>query len=152
MKTRHKKLALIVLALSGLGIASALVLNAFRNNLVFYFTPSQVAAGEAPTNGAFRVGGLVEAGSVKKDGLKVSFVVTDLSKKLTIDYQGILPDLFREGQGIVAQGKLVDGQHFVANQVLAKHDEKYMPPEVAASLKKNTPASGPQPYQLPAKP
>lgn len=153
MKTRHKRLALIVLALGVLGIASALVLNAFRNNLVFYFTPTQVAAGEAPVNGAFRVGGLVEAGSVKKDGLKVRFVVTDLSKQLTIDYEGILPDLFREGQGIVAQGKLIDGKHFVANQVLAKHDEKYMPPEVAASLKNKTPAaSGPQPYALPAQP
>ena len=135
MKPRHKKLAVVVLALSVLGIASALVLNAFRSNLVFFYTPTQIAAGEAPTAGTFRIGGLVEQGSVKKDGLKVNFVVTDLNKKVAIAYEGILPDLFREGQGIVAQGKLAGPNQFLANQVLAKHDENYMPPEVAAALK-----------------
>lgn len=135
MKPRHKKLAIVVLSLSVLGIASALVLNAFRSNLVFFYTPTQIAAGEAPAAGTFRIGGLVEQGSVKKDGLKVNFVVTDLNKKVAIAYEGILPDLFREGQGIVAQGKLAAPNQFVASQVLAKHDENYMPPEVAAALK-----------------
>lgn len=136
MKTRHKRLALIVVGLAGLGVAAALVLNAFRSNLVFYYTPTQVYAGEAPTGRVFRVGGLVEKGSVKREGSKVSFVVTDLNKTLRINYDGILPDLFREGQGVVAQGRLGDAQSFRADQVLAKHDEKYMPPEVADSLKK----------------
>lgn len=138
MKTRHKRLALIVVGLAGLGVAAALVLNAFRSNLVFYYTPTQVYAGEAPTGRVFRVGGLVEKGSVKREGSKVSFVVTDLNKTLRINYDGILPDLFREGQGVVAQGRLGDAQSFRADQVLAKHDEKYMPPEVADSLKKTT--------------
>lgn len=145
MKTRHKKLALIVGAVSALIVASLLVLNAFRSNIVFFVTPTEVAEGKAPTHTNFRVGGLVEQGSVKKDGLKVSFVVTDLNKKLRIDYEGILPDLFREGQGIVAQGKLAGNDLFVATQVLAKHDEKYMPPEVAAALKGKVP----QTYQPP---
>ena len=138
MKTRHKRLALIVVGLAGLGVAASLVLNAFRSNLVFYYTPTQVYAGEAPAGRVFRVGGLVEKGSVKRDGSKVSFVVTDLNKTLRISYDGILPDLFREGQGVVAQGRLGNGQDFRADQVLAKHDEKYMPPEVADSLKKTT--------------
>ncbi len=139
MKTRHKRLMLIIGALAALGVAASLVLNAFRNNLVFYYTPTQVANGDAPHSGTFRVGGLVEKGSVHKEGLKVSFVVTDLNKKLTINYEGILPDLFREGQGVVAQGKLGSTDLFVAHQVLAKHDENYMPPEVAASLKGKAP-------------
>lgn len=142
MKPRHKKLAVVVLALSVLGIAAALVLNAFRSNLVFFYTPTQIAAGEAPTGGTFRIGGLVEQGSVKKDGLNVHFVVTDLNKQVAIAYEGILPDLFREGQGIVAQGRLAGPDRFIASQVLAKHDEKYMPPEVAAALK---PAKGAKP-------
>ena len=136
MKTRHKRLGLIVVGLAGLGVAAALVLNAFRNNLVFYYTPTQVYAGEAPVNRVFRVGGLVEKGSVQRDGSNVSFVVTDLNKTIKIQYNGILPDLFREGQGVVAQGRLGGGENFTADQVLAKHDEKYMPPEVAKSLKK----------------
>jgi cytochrome c-type biogenesis protein CcmE len=135
MKTRHKRLALIVVGLAGLGIATALILNAFRSNLVFYFTPTQVYAGEAPTGQPFRVGGLVEKGSVQRNGSKVTFVVTDLNKSLTIHYDGILPDLFREGQGVIAQGRLDGARVFTAQQVLAKHDEKYMPPEVAKSLK-----------------
>ena len=135
MKRRHKNLVFIIVGIAGLGIASMLILNAFRSNLVFFYTPTQVLAGEAPANRPFRVGGLVEKGSVKRDGLKVSFVVTDLNKSLMINYQGILPDLFREGQGIVAQGRLERGNYFIAQQVLAKHDEKYMPPEVAGALK-----------------
>lgn len=136
MKTRHKRLAVIVVGLAGLGLATTLVLNAFRNNLVFYYTPTQVFAGKAPLGHVFRVGGLVEKGSVQRDGSKVSFVLTDLKKSIRIKYVGILPDLFREGQGIVAQGRLGTGDVFTADQVLAKHDEKYMPPEVAQSLKK----------------
>ncbi len=135
MKKRHKHLAFIIVGITGLGVASLLILNAFRSNLVFFYTPTQVLAGEAPTTRPFRVGGLVEKGSVKHEGLKVSFTVTDYNKSIVINYEGILPDLFREGQGIVAQGRLKPGNVFIAQQVLAKHDEKYMPPEVASTLK-----------------
>lgn len=142
MKTRHKRLAIIVAGLAALGIASALVLNAFQSNLVFFYTPTQVLKGEAPGNGAFRIGGLVEQGSLKRDGLKAHFVVTDLQNKITVDYEGMLPDLFREGQGVVAQGRLQPGGGFVASQVLAKHDEKYTPREVQDALKHS---GGPSP-------
>lgn len=136
MKTRHKKLMLIGIALAGIGIIAALVLNAFRSNLVFFFTPTQVAQGEAPTGRAFRIGGLVEAGSVKRqsDGINVKFVVTDTAKSIPVIYQGILPDLFKEGKGVVAEGKLGADGLFTASQVLAKHDENYMPPEAAHAL------------------
>jgi cytochrome c-type biogenesis protein CcmE len=136
MKPRQKKLAFVVLGLALLGIATALVLNAFKSNLVFFFTPTQVANKEAPIERSFRVGGLVEAGSLKRDadGLTVHFVVTDTRKSIPVTYKGILPDLFKEGKGAVVQGKLgADGQ-FVADQVLAKHDENYMPPEAAKAL------------------
>ncbi|MDP2431077.1 MAG: cytochrome c maturation protein CcmE [Pseudomonadota bacterium] len=136
MKSRHKKLLVIVLALAGIGIAAALILNAFQSNLVFFFSPTQVANGEAPTDRAFRIGGLVEEGSVKRDpdGLTVRFVVTDTAKSMNVVYKGILPDLFKEGKGVVAEGKQgVDGV-FVSTQVLAKHDENYMPPEAAHAL------------------
>ena len=136
MKSRHKKLMVIVLGLSGLGIAAALILNAFQSNLVFFFSPTQVARGEAPTDRAFRIGGLVEVGSVKRevDGLTTHFVVTDTAKSMPVVYKGILPDLFKEGKGVVAEGKLgVDGV-FASTQVLAKHDENYMPPEAAHAL------------------
>lgn len=136
MKSRHKKLLVIVLGLAGLGIATTLILNAFQNNLVFFFSPSQVAAGEAPIERAFRIGGMVEEGSLKRDsdGLTVHFVVTDTAKSMNVVYKGILPDLFKEGKGVVAEGKLgVDGL-FTASQVLAKHDENYMPPEAAHAL------------------
>ena len=136
MKSRHKKLVVILLALAGIGIAAALVLNAFKSNLVFFFSPTEVAEGKAPTERAFRIGGLVEDGSVKRqpDGLTVNFVVTDTAKSIPVTYKGILPDLFKEGKGVVAEGKLgVDGQ-FTATQVLAKHDENYMPPEAAHAL------------------
>ncbi|HNA30498.1 MAG TPA: cytochrome c maturation protein CcmE [Thiobacillaceae bacterium] len=136
MKSRHKKLMVIVLGLAGLGIAAALVLNAFQSNLVFFFSPTQVAKGEAPTDRAFRIGGLVESGSVKRevDGLTVHFVVTDTAKSMNVVYKGILPDLFKEGKGVVAEGKLGADGLFTATQVLAKHDENYMPPEAAHAL------------------
>jgi cytochrome c-type biogenesis protein CcmE len=136
MKSRHKKLLAIGLAVAGLGIVAALVLNAFQSNLVFFFSPSQVAAGEAPTGRAFRIGGLVEPGSLKRedDGLTVHFVVTDTAKTIPVTYKGILPDLFKEGKGTVAEGTLGADGVFTATQVLAKHDENYMPPEAAHAL------------------
>jgi cytochrome c-type biogenesis protein CcmE len=136
MKPRHKKLALIVLVLAILGVAVALVLNAFNSNLVFFFSPTQVANGEAPTSRAFRIGGLVEAGSIRReaDGLTTRFVVTDTAKSMPVTYTGILPDLFKEGKGVVAEGRLGPGGLFAATQVLAKHDENYMPPEAASAI------------------
>jgi cytochrome c-type biogenesis protein CcmE len=136
MKSRHKKLVVIGLGVAGVGLIAALVLNAFQSNLVFFFTPTQVAQGEAPTGRAFRIGGLVEAGSVKRqpDGINVRFVVTDTARSIPVVYQGILPDLFKEGKGVVAEGKLGGDGLFTATQVLAKHDENYMPPEAAHAL------------------
>jgi cytochrome c-type biogenesis protein CcmE len=127
-----------VAGLAGLGVATALVLNAFQSNLVFFFTPSQVVANEAPKNRAFRIGGLVEAGSVArdKDGLTVRFRVTDTAKTIPVVFTGILPDLFREGKGVVAQGRIESDGTFRAAEVLAKHDENYMPPEAAEALRK----------------
>ena len=124
--------------LAGLGIAAALVLNAFQSNLVFFFTPTQVASNEAPRDRSFRIGGLVEAGSVarERDGLTVKFRVTDTARTIPVVYVGILPDLFREGKGVVAQGRLGADGTFKASEVLAKHDENYMPPEAADALKK----------------
>ena len=137
MKPRHRRIALIVAGVAGLAIAAALVLSAFQQNLVFFFTPTQVAANEAPQGRAFRVGGMVESGSVKRqpDGVTVHFVVTDTAKTMPVAYKGVLPDLFREGKGVVAQGRLENGL-FVASEVLAKHDENYMPPEAADAMKK----------------
>jgi cytochrome c-type biogenesis protein CcmE len=128
----------IVAGLAGLGAAATLVLNAFQSNLVFFFTPTQIATNEAPHDRAFRMGGLVEAGSVQreKDGLTVHFRVTDTAKTIPVVYTGILPDLFREGKGVVAQGRLGSDGVFKASEVLAKHDENYMPPEAADALKK----------------
>ena len=136
MKPRHKKLMWVVSGVALLGIATALVLNAFQSNLVFFFTPTQIAKKEAPIDHSFRIGGLVQAGSLKRqpDGLTVDFVVTDLLNHIPVTYQGILPDLFKEGKGVVAQGKLNTNGRFVADQVLAKHDENYMPPEAAKAL------------------
>ena len=136
MKRRHKRIAFIVAALAGLGIAAALVLNAFQNNLVFFFSPSQVASKEAPTGRTFRVGGLVENGSLKRDndGLTVRFAVTDTAKSIPVVYKGILPDLFKEGRGCVAQGNIGSDGLFYADQVLAKHDENYMPPEAGKAI------------------
>jgi cytochrome c-type biogenesis protein CcmE len=128
----------IVSGLAALGVASGLVLNAFQSNLVFFLTPSQVAANEAPRDRNFRIGGLVEAGSVvrEKDALTVRFKVTDTAQAVPVVYTGILPDLFREGKGVVAQGRMQPDGTFRAAEVLAKHDENYMPPEAAHALEK----------------
>ena len=136
MKPRHKRLALIAGGVASIALAAALVLNAFRSNLVFFFSPSQIAAGEAPRDRAFRIGGMVVAGSLKRqpDGLTVHFTVTDTAKSVPVVYKGILPDLFREGKGVVAQGRLGAEGVFRADEVLAKHDENYMPPEAAHAL------------------
>lgn len=136
MKKRHKRIGFIIAGLAGLGIAAALVLSAFQNNLVFFFSPTQVVAKEAPVNRAFRVGGLVENGSLKRenDGLTVRFTVTDTAKSVPVVYKGILPDLFKEGKGCVAQGRLGSDGVFYADQVLAKHDENYMPPEAGHAV------------------
>jgi len=134
---RRKRLILIALMVAGVGVAIAVALKAFNENLMFFYTPSAVASGEAPTGHLIRVGGLVTKGSVKRqsDGLTVTFDITDYAETIKVQYTGILPDLFREGQGIVARGRLQKGNLFVAEEVLAKHDEKYMPPEVADALK-----------------
>ena len=136
MKARHKRFGLIALGLLMLGIAAFLISKSFKSNLVFFFTPTQVESGEAPKSGNFRIGGLVEAGSLKRlpDGLRVEFRVTDTAKTMQVVYKGILPDLFKEGKGVVAEGKLGANGLFEADQVLAKHDENYMPPEAAAAL------------------
>ena len=138
MKPRTKRGLAIVIGLAALGIASTLVLNAFQSNLVFFFSPSQIAANEAPRDRSFRIGGLVEEGSLKRDGqsLTVNFVVTDMAQRIPVSYTGMLPDLFKEGKGVVAQGKLGADGVFRAEQVLAKHDENYMPPEAADALEK----------------
>ena len=130
---RKKRLYLIALMVIGVGIAVAFALNAFNQNLMFFYSPSEVIAGDAPSDHTFRLGGLVTDGSVQRqpDGLTVQFDVTDTAKNVKVQYTGILPDLFREGQGIVAHGRLRDDGVFVADEVLAKHDENYMPPEVA---------------------
>jgi cytochrome c-type biogenesis protein CcmE len=138
MKPRTKRTLAVVAGVATLGVATALVLNAFQSNLVFFFSPTQVAANEAPKDRAFRVGGLVEEGSVQREanGLTVRFVVTDTAQTVPVRYTGMLPDLFSEGKGVVAQGKLGPDGIFVADQVLAKHDENYMPPEAAEALAK----------------
>ena len=129
-------MAAIALGLVALGIATALVLMAFEKNLVFFFTPSQVAAKEAPQGRTFRIGGMVLEGSVKRAGVDVHFVVTDTAKTIPVVYRGALPDLFREGKGVVAQGTLGADGVFTAREVLAKHDENYMPPEAAHAVQK----------------
>jgi cytochrome c-type biogenesis protein CcmE len=134
MKPRHKKFIWIALGLAAIGVATALVLTAFNRNLVFFFTPSQVMANEAPVGRTFRIGGMVEKGSVKRDGVEVRFVVTDTAQSMPVVYRGQLPDLFKEGKGVVAQGQLGTDGVFTAREVLAKHDENYMPPEAAHAL------------------
>jgi cytochrome c-type biogenesis protein CcmE len=129
-------MAAIALGVVALGIATALVLMAFQKNLVFFFTPSQVAANEAPQGRTFRIGGMVLEGSVKREGVDVRFVVTDTAKTIPVVYRGALPDLFREGKGVVAQGQLGADGVFRAREVLAKHDENYMPPEAAEAVKR----------------
>lgn len=136
MKPRHKRLILVASGIAAIAAAGVLVLGAFQQNLVFFFTPTQVAANEAPTGRSFRIGGLVENGSVKRkpDGVTVQFTVTDTVKSVPVEYRGPLPDLFREGKGVVSQGRLgIDGV-FRADEVLAKHDENYMPPEAKHAL------------------
>jgi cytochrome c-type biogenesis protein CcmE len=135
MKPRHKRLVIAGGLLASVGVIAALVFNAFQSNLVFFYSPSQVVAREAPANRTFRLGGLVESGSVRRDGVAVNFLVTDTAKSIPVRYEGILPDLFKEGKGVVAQGQLQDGV-FLAREVLAKHDENYMPPEAAEALKR----------------
>lgn len=138
MKRRHKRIVFIVIALASMSIAAYLVASAFRNNLVFFFSPTQVVAKEAPINRTFRIGGLVQEGTLKRDsdGLTVRFTVTDTAESIPVVYKGILPDLFKEGRGCVAQGKLSADGVFQAEQVLAKHDENYMPPEAGQAIDK----------------
>jgi cytochrome c-type biogenesis protein CcmE len=134
MKPRHRRAVLIVVGVAVVGVAAALILSAFRQNLVFFYTPSDVVANKVPANQTFRIGGLVESGSLKREGVRVTFRVTDTAQTITVAYDGILPDLFREGKGVVAEGKIDSGGMFHASQVLAKHDENYMPPDAAHAL------------------
>src|SRR5690606_3292825 len=142
------RIAIIAGGLAAVGIATGLVLNAFQDSLVFFFTPTQVSSGEAPLERHFRIGGIVQAGSVQRDGLTVQFAVTDNANTIPVSYTGILPDLFSEGKGVVAQGQLQGSGLFHANEVLAKHDENYMPPEAQHALdeaNRNTSVRGPKP-------
>jgi cytochrome c-type biogenesis protein CcmE len=134
VKPRHKRALLIVAALVVIGAAAMLILNALNSNIALYVTPSEVAAGKAPQGQAFRIGGMVKDGSLKRDGLTVHFVITDLVKDIPVAYTGILPDLFKEGKGAVIQGRLEGNGEFIASEVLAKHDENYMPPEAKHAL------------------
>jgi cytochrome c-type biogenesis protein CcmE len=134
MKNWHRRGAIIGVGLVALGTASALVLNALNSNIALYVTPSEVAAGKAPGGRAFRIGGLVKEGSLRRDNLTVHFVITDMAREVPVAYTGLLPDLFKEGKGAVVQGTLEAGGAFTASEVLAKHDENYMPPEAAAAL------------------
>ena len=138
MKARHKRLGFLLAGLAGLGVASWLVLNALDSNLSYFFSPTEVTQNKAPADHVFRIGGLVEAGSLERgQEMTVRFVVTDNANKVNVEYTGILPDLFQEGQGVIAQGRLGPDGVFVADEVLAKHDENYMPPEVADALQKS---------------
>jgi cytochrome c-type biogenesis protein CcmE len=147
MKPRNRRALAIACGLAALGVATALVLNAFNSNLVFFFSPTQVMDKQAPTGRSFRIGGLVEQGSIQRDpqGLTIRFVVTDLAQKIPVTYTGLAPDLFMEGKGVVAQGKLGDDGIFRADQVLAKHDENYIAPEAAAALKQAQAGGGSMP-------
>ncbi len=138
MKPRHKKLAAIAAGVTALSVAAILVLNAFQSNLVFFFSPTQVMANEAPVGKSFRIGGLVEMGSIQREdrSTTVRFAVTDTAEVIPVVYTGILPDLFKEGKGVVAQGRLSSNGIFEADEVLAKHDENYMPPEAAEALER----------------
>jgi cytochrome c-type biogenesis protein CcmE len=144
MTPRRKRLFVVLAILGGVAVSVALAMMASRENIMFYYDPSQIAAGKAPVTKRFRIGGMVVKGSVsrKPGDLEVKFVLTDYAHQVPVQYTGVLPDLFREGQGIIAHGTMGAGGAFVADEVLAKHDEKYMPPEVAASLKQKA-AAGP---------
>lgn len=134
MKPRHKRALIIVGALATLAIAAVLILNALNSNIALYVTPSEVAEGKAPKGQTFRIGGMVKDGSLKRDELVVHFIITDMVKEISVAYKGILPDLFKEGKGAVVQGKLDENGQFIASEVLAKHDENYMPPEAKHAL------------------
>ena len=134
MKPRHTRTLIIIAVLIVIGVAALLILNALNSNIALYVTPSEVAAGKAPQDQAFRIGGMVKEGSLKRDGLTVHFVITDLVKDISVAYTGILPDLFKEGKGAVIQGRMNSGGEFIASEVLAKHDENYMPPEAKHAL------------------
>ena len=136
MKPRHKRAAIVLGVLAAVGVAVGLILNAFNSNLVFFYTPTQVAAKEAPQGKSFRIGGMVQTGSVVREGVTVRFLVTDTAKTMPVRYEGVLPDLFKEGKGVVAQGQLGADGVFAAREVLAKHDENYMPPEAADALQR----------------
>jgi cytochrome c-type biogenesis protein CcmE len=143
MTPRRKRMITVAAILIGVGIATTFALKAFQKNLLYYYSPSQVKSGEAPANRAFRIGGLVENGSLKREpgSLEVHFTLTDFAQETVVSYTGVLPDLFREGQGVIARGKLGSDGTFVAEEVLAKHDENYMPPEVKQSLKPHAAAT-----------
>lgn len=137
MTPRQKRMVAVVAIVAGVGIATAFALKAFNQNMLYFYNPTQVAAGEAPTGRSIRVGGLVQSNSIQRvpGSMEVKFSITDFEKEIPVTYTGILPDLFREGQGIIARGKLDNGR-FVAEEVLAKHDENYMPPEAAEAVKR----------------
>ena len=150
MKPRHRRMIWIAAGLAALGVATTLVLNAFQSNLVFFYTPTQIASGETPKSKNFRLGGLVVNDSLKRaaNGVGVTFVVTDSAKSVPVRFDGILPDLFKEGRGVVAQGHLGEDGNFVATDVLAKHDENYMPPEAAEAMRKaGHPVGAPAQFQ-----
>ena len=136
MKPRHKRIAIIVGGLASLGVAAFFVLNALNSNIALFYTPTQVAAGEAPKDRVFRIGGLVKDGTLQRNEMTIRFIVTDTAREIPVAYTGILPDLFKEGKGVVAQGKLGQDGNFVASEVLAKHDENYMPPEAKHAVDK----------------
>ncbi len=143
MTPRRKRMITVAVILVGVGIATTFAMKAFQKNLLYYYSPSQIKAGEAPDNRSFRVGGLVENGSLKREpgSLEVHFTLTDYAQQMVVSYTGVLPDLFREGQGVIARGKLEPDGSFKAEEVLAKHDENYMPPEVKQSLKPHAAAA-----------
>ena len=147
MTPRRRRMVLVGLILLGVSAAAVFALTAFQDNLLYYYPPADVAAGKAPVDRVFRLGGMVEEGSVKREtgSMEVRFVVTDFQKDVTVSYSGVLPDLFRDGQGVIARGKLGSDGVFVAQEVLAKHDENYMPPEVAESLRKQHQQKAPAP-------
>jgi len=146
MTPRRKRLLAVIAIVGGVAAATALAMLAFQDNLLYFYNPTQVVAGEAPSGRTFRIGGLVTQGSLQKtEGtLKIRFMVTDFKETIPVNYEGLLPDLFREGQGVIAHGRLADNGEFVADEVLAKHDENYMPPEVADSLHPQPPAGTPE--------
>lgn len=142
MKPRHKRALIIVIGLIVIAVAAKLVLNALNSNIALYITPTEVKEGKAPNGKAFRIGGMVKDGSLKREDLTVYFVMTDMVNDVAVSYKGILPDLFKEGKGAVVQGKMEANNVFVASEVLAKHDENYMPPEAQHSLDKAKQRSG----------